>query len=81
MTIAKRIREVDRQMPRASVSLAELTEEQITHAQEICEHFELKFGTLIRRANAVKLAGGQDDFKGCLQEAAQHLVRKSPPKT
>lgn len=56
MTVDERIKQVDEVLPRAAVLLSDRE-----LAKQLCEHFELKLGMLIRRAER-------------LQEAAQHLV-------
>jgi len=74
MTIEERIRLADSFIEEAKVSLAGLTTDEIELAEKLCEHFELKFGTLLRRAAAIELIGGSDTTVDRLREAAQHLI-------
>jgi hypothetical protein len=74
MTIEERIRLVDSFIEDAKVSLAGLTSDEIELAKKLCEHFELKFGTLLRRTAAIELIGGSDTTVDRLREAAQHLI-------
>ena len=37
-------------------------------------HFELKLGTLLRRAAAIEIIGGADSVSDRLREAVQHLI-------
>lgn len=75
----ERIRQIDAAVHRATVSTEGVLPELNELARQLCEHFELGFGTLIRRAKAISLTDGMN---GCLarehlQEAAQHLVVKA----
>ncbi len=36
---------------------------------------------MLRRADAIRLAGGQDNFTNCPREAAQHLILRSDDST
>ena len=74
MTVNERIREVDAVMGRATVSLAKLAAAEQTLANDLCEHFELPLGTLLKRAAAIELVGGVETVSDRLREAAQHLV-------
>jgi len=59
-----------RRVPR----LGGLTPEEQQLAAEVCEFFSVPLGTLIRRAEAVRLAGGHDNFGDCNREAVRHLI-------
>ena len=72
--IEARRNEVDGYMQNAKVTLGGVSDFDLQLARVICDYFDLKWGTLLRRARAIELAGGQDSFAECLQEAAQHLV-------
>ena len=74
MTIEERIRQVDLAMDSATVSMARLTTGEIGLAEKLCMHFDLKFGTLLRRAAAIEIIGGADSVTDRLREAAQHLI-------
>lgn len=74
MTVDERIKQVDDVLPRAAVSLARYSCTDLELAQQLCEHFELKLGMLIRRAEAIRLLADTESDKQRLQEAAQHLV-------
>ena len=74
MKIEKRIKQVDLAMEAATVSLEGLTPAEIDLAKKLCIHFDLKFGTLLRRAAAIELIGGAGPVSDRLREAAQHLI-------
>lgn len=74
--IEAQLREVDGYTPSASVSVARLADHEWRLAKDLCQHFEVPVGSLIRRAEAIRLAGGQDTVTNCLREAAQHLVAR-----
>jgi hypothetical protein len=74
VNVDERIRQVDQVAGQASVSISRLTPEELELAQKLCEHFELQIGTLIRRADAIRLLGDTDTTVQRLQEAAQHLI-------
>ncbi len=74
MKIEERIRQVNLAMDAATVSIAGLTPVEIELASELCLHFELPLGTLLRRASAIELIGGVDSITDQLREAAQHLI-------
>ena len=74
MAIEERIRLADSVIEEAKVSMAGLTTSEVELAEKLCEHFELKFGTLLRRAAAIELIGGSDTAADRLREAAQHLI-------
>jgi len=78
MTVEERIAEIDAMMPYAEVSLLGLRQVEFSVAVKITDTFEVPFGSLIRRADAIELAGGQPTYVHSLQEAAQHLVMKNP---
>ena len=56
------------------MSIAGLTTSEVELAQKLCEHFDLGFGTLLRRAAAIELIGGSDTTVDRLREAAQHSI-------
>lgn len=72
----QRLKRIDRYIPLADVGLAELPQPTLNLAQDLCQHFGLQLGSLIRRANAIKLADGENaaDVEVRLREAAQHLI-------
>jgi len=70
----KRIELVDSLLPSATLSLDHLSENERLAAAELADYMELPLGTLLRRAEAVRLAGGHDTFTDCLREATQHLI-------
>jgi len=74
MNIEERIRLVDLAVGSATVSLTGLTDVEINLAEKLCQHFELKLGTLLRRAAAIEIVGGADSVSDRLREAAQHLI-------
>ena len=74
MTVEERNREVDAVISRATVSLANLSAEEAKLLNDLCKHFELPRGTLLRRAAAIELVGGAETVSDRLREAAQHLV-------
>ncbi len=74
MKIEERIRQVDLAMDAAKVSMAGLTPAEIELANQLCLHFELQLGTLLRRAAAIELVGGAESVTDRLREAAQHLI-------
>ena len=74
MKMEERIRQVDLAMEAATVSLEGLTPAEIELAEKLCMHFDLKLGTLIRRAAAIESIGGADSVTDRLREAAQHLI-------
>ena len=73
----KRLRRVDRYFQLATVSMGCLSTDERRLAVELCETFGLRLGSLLRRADAIRLAGGHDNFGDCLREAAQHLILRS----
>ena len=70
-----RLSQTDAHIRDASVSIAGLPQSAINLAHDLCQHFDLQLGTLIRRANAIALADGGNAAELCerLREAAQHL--------
>lgn len=74
----QRLIEIDRYIPLATVSLAELPQPTLNLAHDLCQHFDLQLGSLVRRANAIKLADGENaaSAQERLREAAQHLVMR-----
>jgi len=76
MNIEERIRQVDLAMESATVSVSKMTDRQRRLAKLLCEEFELPFGTLIRRANAIEIVSWDGSGTDRLREAAQHLICK-----
>ena len=74
MKIEERIRQVDLALEAATVSLEGLTLAEIELAEKLCRHFDLKLGTLLRRAFAIERIGGSDTATDRIREAAQHLI-------
>jgi hypothetical protein len=74
MGVEVRIRQVDQVADQAVVSLAGMTSEELALARRLCEHFDLKLGTLVRRADAIGILGDTENAAERLQEAAQHLI-------
>lgn len=74
MGVEERIRQVDQVADQAGVSLAGLTSEELALARRLCEHYDLKLGSLVRRADAIGILGDTESAAERLQEAAQHLV-------
>jgi hypothetical protein len=74
MKIEERIRQADLAMQSATVSLEGLTPAEIKLADQLCLHFKLPLGTLLRRASAIELIGGAESVTDRLREAAQHLI-------
>ena len=71
--LQNRLREVDAHLASASVSMAGLSVEERKLANKLCGCIELPLGSLLRRADAIRLAGSHDKFSDCLREAAQQL--------
>lgn len=74
--LQQRLKEIDRHMESAKVSMADLTDVERKLASDLCDHFELPLGTILRRADAIRLAGGQSNLADCLREASQHLIAR-----
>lgn len=74
MTVEARIKQVDDLYAQATITLVKYTPADVELASQLCGHFELKLGTLIRRAEAIRLLQDTPSNKERLQEAAQHLV-------
>jgi hypothetical protein len=74
VNVNERIRQVDQVADQASVSISNLAPEELELAKKLCEHFELGLGTLVRRADAIRLLGDTETTVLRLQEAAQHLI-------
>ncbi len=74
MNVDERIRQVDQVLDQANVSLSDLTVAELELAQKLCEHFALQLGTLVRRADAIRVLGESTTTSQRLQEAAQHLI-------
>ena len=55
MKIEERIRQTDLVVDSATVSMAGLTTDEIELAKKLCTHFDLKLGTLLRRAAAIEM--------------------------
>lgn len=72
----RRLLQIDSYIPLASVSLAELPQPTLNLAYDLCRHFDLQLGSLVRRADAIKLADGENaaGVEERLREAAQHLA-------
>ena len=77
--IDRRLIQIDIYMPMASVELPELPRPALDLAHDLCQTFDLQRGSLIRRANAIALADGENaaDASERLKEAAQHLIVRS----
>lgn len=71
-----RLREVDALVPESGVRLDHLADYELRLVADLCKHFDLPLGSLVRRAEAIRLAGGQGTLADCLREAAQHLVAR-----
>jgi hypothetical protein len=74
VNVEQRIRQVDHVLDRAKVSLSDFSPTELALAQQLCEHFELQLGTLVRRADAIRILGDTETAAQRLQEAAQHLI-------
>jgi len=74
MSFEERIRQVNLAMESATVSVSKMTDRQRRLAKLLCEEFELPFGTLIRRANAIEIVSSDGSGTDRLREAAQHLI-------
>jgi len=74
VNVEQRIRQVDQVLDRASVSLSDLSPTELELANQLCEHFDLQLGTLVRRADAIRILGGSSTNSERLREAAQHLI-------
>ena len=74
VNVNERIRQVDQVLDQANVSLLDLTPAELELAQKLCAHFELQLGTLVRRADAIRVLGEPATRSQRLQEAAQHLI-------
>lgn len=48
VNVNERIRQVDQVADKASVSISNLTPEELELARKLCEHFGLQLGTLVR---------------------------------
>jgi hypothetical protein len=74
--LERRLLQIDSFIPLATVNLAELPQTTLNLAHDLCQHFDLQLGSLIRRASAIMLADGENaaDVSERLQEAAQHLI-------
>ena len=72
----QRLKQIDGYVPAATVGIAELPQPTLNLAHDLCQHFDIQLGSLIRRANAIKLADGENaaGAEERLREAAQHLV-------
>ncbi len=70
----QRLKVIDRYKDSTTVSMADLTDVERELAIELCNHFDLPLGSLVRRADAIRRAGGQDNYSDCLREASQHLI-------
>lgn len=66
--LQQRLKLVDSFVPVATVSMERLTENERAAAAELASYMEMPFGSLLRRADAVRLAGGHDTFTNCLRE-------------
>jgi hypothetical protein len=73
----ERIRQADQQMADSSVSTSLFQQADVELAKELCTHFKLEFGTLVRRASAIALLADTDSVADRLREAAQHLIYTS----
>jgi hypothetical protein len=51
-----------------------LSAAELDLALQLCKHFELRLGTLVRRADAIRILGDTETTVERLQEAAQHLI-------
>jgi len=74
MNINQRIQQVDACIEQASVLIGGLSPSELDLAVQLCKHFELQLGTLVRRADAIKILGDTETTVERLQEAAQHLI-------
>lgn len=74
-----RLIQIDAHIPHASVSLSQLPQAAVILAHDLCLQFDLKLGSLIRRASSIKLADGETAAKSFdrLREAAQHLILRA----
>ena len=76
MNLDQRIQQVDACIEQASVSIEGLSPSEFDLAVHLCQHFELQLGTLVRRADAIRILGESATTSQRLQEAAQHLICK-----
>ena len=74
MGVEDRIRQVDQVASQAIVTLAGLKADELELAKKLCDHFDLQLGTLVRRADAIRILGEKQPTVERLQEAAQHLI-------
>jgi hypothetical protein len=74
MTIEERIKQVDAVLESATASLIRYSAVDEELAHQICDHFDLQLGTLVRRAAAIQIIGDADSVADQLREAAQHLI-------
>lgn len=72
--VRQRLREVDSFLPSATVSMTHPTNDERKAAVEFASFAGLPLGTLLRRTDAIRLAGGQENFTLCMREAAQHVI-------
>jgi hypothetical protein len=74
MNVDQRIQQVDACIEQASVSIEGLSATELDLALQLCKHFELQLGTLVRRADAIRILDEGQTARERLQEAAQHLI-------
>lgn len=74
MSMENRLRAVDDLLDTACVSLTHFTTPDLKLAKDICEIFGIPFGTLIRRAEAIRLLGENVFNADLLKEAARQII-------
>ena len=75
----ERIRQIDTAFQLTGVCIGNSPAEVLSLCGELCLHFGIGYGTLLRRAEAIALADNAGSItQDHLQEAAQHLIIKHP---
>lgn len=73
--LSKRLSQVREALSHTSVSVAELSPSLLNTSKDLCEFFDLPFGSLIRMARTIQLVDREESLTiDHLREAAQHLL-------
>lgn len=68
MNVDERIKQVDAGIDRASVSIEGFSPAELDLAVQLCRHFKLQLGTLVRRADAIRILDVGQTARERLQE-------------
>lgn len=73
--LEQRIKLVNENLTNAPVSIGDTHPELIKIAAKLCDHFQVGYGSLIRRAWSIAILDGRQELDlEHIQEAVQHII-------